>query len=104
QAAAAAAQAQLNIASAELAAAQRALAALWGGAQEMIDATGPWEFQSPGDVTNTAPTETLDYRLAEAEHQTAEAALRMERANSWVDLTLSAGQKRFEETGEEAWV
>jgi cobalt-zinc-cadmium efflux system outer membrane protein len=104
QALAAEAGAQLNIASAELAAAQRALAVLWGGGQDEIDPVGPWEFQQPDERINTSPTETLDYRLAVAEHDTAEAALRLEKSNAWVDVTVSGGLRRFEATGEEAWV
>ncbi len=104
QAQAAAAAAQLNIATAEHSAAQRALVALWGGDRELIDAVGPWELQQSEDRTNTAPTETLDYRLAEAEHDAAEAALRLQRANSWIDVTVNAGFRRFEGTGEEALV
>ena len=104
QAQAAEAQAQFNIATAELSAAQRALAALWGGVQEIVDATGPWEFRRASDQINTAPTEALDYRLAVAEHETAEAALRLEKANAWVDVTVNAGFRRFENTGEQAWV
>lgn len=104
QALAAEAEAQLNIASAELAAAQRALVVLWGGGQDAIDAMGPWEFQQPDERVNTSPTETLDYRLAVAEHDTAEAALRLEKSNAWVDVTVSGGLRQFEATGERAWV
>ena len=104
QAAAAEARAQLNIAMAELTAGQRALAALWGGSQEAIGATGPWEFQQPDDETGTAPDQTLDYRLAQAEHDAAEAGLRLEKANSWIDVTVDAGLRRFEATDEQAWV
>lgn len=96
--------AQLNIATAEHAASQRALSALWGGEREPLDAVGAWEFQQPGDDLNTAPNETLDYRLAEAEHDAAEAALRLEKANAWVDVTVSAGYRRFEATDESAFV
>lgn len=104
QALLAAASAQLNIATAEHAASQRALSALWGGDRDLLDAIGPWEFQQPNDKLNTAPNETLDYRLAEAEHDAAEAALRLEKANSWIDVTVSAGYRRFEATGENALV
>jgi len=104
QAQAAEAGAQLNIASAELAAAQRAIAALWGGGTDVIDAVGPWEFQQPGEQTNASPTDTLDYRLAQAEHEAVEAALRLEKSNAWVDVTVSAGFRRFEATGEQAWI
>lgn len=96
--------AQLNIATAEHAASQRALSALWGGERELFDAVGPWELQQPGDDLNTAPNDTLDYRLAEAEHDAAEAALRLEKANAWVDVTVSAGYRRFEATDENAFV
>jgi len=104
QALAAQAEAQFSIASAELAAAQRGLAVLWGGAESAIDAVGPWEFQQPDERLNTSPTDTLDYRLAGAEHDAAEAALRLEKANAWVDVTVSGGLRRFESTGEQAWI
>lgn len=104
QAQAAAAQAEFNIATAELAAAQRALAALWGGSQDVVDAVGPWEFRRANEQANTSPTETLDYKLAVAEHDAAEAALRLEKANAWVDVTFNAGLRRFELTGDQAWV
>lgn len=104
QALAAQAEAQFSIASAELAAAQRGLAVLWGGDQSAIDAVGPWEFQQPDERLNTSPTDTLDYRLAVAEHDAAEAALRLEKANAWVDVTVSGGLRRFESTGEQAWI
>jgi cobalt-zinc-cadmium efflux system outer membrane protein len=104
QALAAQAEAQFSIASAELAAAQRGLAVLWGGAESAIDAVGPWEFQQPDERPNTSPTDTLDYRLAVAEHDAAEAALRLEKANAWVDVTVSGGLRRFESTGEQAWI
>lgn len=104
QASAAEAQADVNVAQAEHSAAQRALSALWSGGQEAIDATGAWEFQLADETLNTAPNDTLDYRLAVAEHDAAEAALRLEKANAWVDVTISAGYRRFENTGENAWV
>lgn len=104
QAQSAEAQAQLNIASADLAAAQRALAALWGGSQDLVDATGPWEFRREHEQLNTAPSETLDYKVAVADHEAAEAALRLQKANAWVDVTVNAGYRRFEATGENAWV
>lgn len=104
QAQAAETQAQLNIASAELAAAQRALVVLWGGGQDVVDADGPWEIQPSGERVNASPTETLDYRLAQAEHDRAEAALRLQKSNAWLDVTVSGGMRRFEGTGEEAWV
>ncbi len=97
-------QAQLNIASADVAAAQRAFAALLGGMPETIDAVGPWEFRREGEGTATAPNDTLDYRLAVANHDTAEAVLSLEKANSWVDVTVSAGLRKFEATGEQAWI
>lgn len=97
-------EAQLNIATAELAAAQRAIAVLWGGGSDVIDATGPWEFQEPGQPLNVSPADVLDYRLAQADHEAAEAALRLEKSNAWVDLTVSGGLRRFEATGEQAWV
>lgn len=104
QALAAQAAATLNIATAEHAASQRALVALWGGDRELVDAIGPWEFEMSRDQINAAPTDTLDYRLAVAEHDAAEAALRLEKANSWIDVTVNAGFRRFEATGEEALV
>lgn len=104
QAAAAEADAELNIATAQLSTARRALAALWGGGQEPLDATGPWELQQSGDQTNTPPDQTLDYQLAYAEHEAAEAVVRLERANRSVDVTVNAGVRRFESTGEQAFV
>lgn len=104
QAAAAEARADVNVAEAEFSAGQRALSSLWGGGQEAIDAIGPWEFQLSDEKLNTAPNDTLDYRIAVAEHDAAEAALRLEKANAWVDVTVSAGYRRFEGTGENAWI
>lgn len=104
QALAAETEAQLNIASAELGAAQRALVVLWGGGAAAVDAMGPWEFQQPDERVNSSPTETLDYRVAVAEHDTAEASLRLEKSNAWVDVTVSGGFRRFEATGEQAWI
>jgi cobalt-zinc-cadmium efflux system outer membrane protein len=104
QAQVAEAQAQLNIATAEAAAAQRALAALWGGMQDAVDASGPWELRRDNEAISTAPTETLDYRLAVSEHEAAESALKLEQANAWIDVTVNAGLRRFEATGEQAWV
>lgn len=104
QALAAEVQAQFNLASAELAAAQRALAVLWGGSQDAVDAVGPWEFQQASERVNASPTETLDYRLAVAEHDTAEAILRLQKSNAWVDVTVSGGLRQFEATGEQAWI
>lgn len=104
QALAAEAAAQLNLASAELAAAQRALAVLLGGGPDAIDAMGPWEFQQPDDRVNTSPTEALDYRLAVAEHDAAEAALKLQKSNAWVDVTVSGGLRQFEATGEQALI
>lgn len=104
QASAAEAQAQLNLAAAELSIAQRALFALWGGREQDVDAVGPWEFSAPGDQTVTPPDQTLDYRLAHAEHEAAEAAVRLQRANRWIDVTVDAGLRQFRATDEQAFV
>lgn len=96
--------AQLNIASVDLAVAQHALSSLWGGRPVGVEAVGPWEFQRSEDRLNSAPNETLDYRLSKAEHDVAEASLRLEKANAWVDVTVSASMRRFEATGDRAWV
>lgn len=98
------AQAQLSIATVNLAVAQNALSSLWGGQAPGLEAVGPWEFQRSEDRVNSAPDETLDYRLSKAEHDVAEAALRLEKANAWIDVTVSAGMRRFEATGDQAWV
>src|SRR5690606_14001563 len=82
----------------------RALAALWGGSQDLVDAMGPWEFRRENEALNTAPTDTLDYQVAVAEHEATEAALRLQKANAWVDVTVNAGYRRFEATKESAWV
>lgn len=101
---AAEAEAQLNIATASVEGARRALGALWGGVADNVEAAGPWEFQRPEEGGDTAPSQTLNYRLAVADHDAAEASLRLEKANGWVDVTLSAGLRRFEATGEQAWI
>lgn len=103
QAATAQAQAQLSAADADVSIARRALSALWGG-EEIVAAVGPWVFQRPEEADAPAPDQTLAYRLARAEHASAEAALRLEQANSWIDVTVDAGVRQFRATDEQAFV
>lgn len=87
-------------AEADALAARRALVSLWGEANasvELADAA-PAERKT----TLVDPGETLDVRLARAEKATAEAVIDRERAAGRPDLTVQAGVRRFEQTGDSA--
>ena len=87
-------------AEAEALAARRALVSLWGEANVAVELTdaGPAERKT----TLVDPGETLDVRLARAEKATAQAVIDRERAAGRPDLTVQAGVRRFEQTGDSA--
>lgn len=92
---------RVRAAEADYAAAQRALAALWGGSENLPDAVVAEEAipPSPGD-----PTAVLDVQLAEAELAAAIAAERRERTLSRPDVTVSVGGRRLAASDETAMV
>ena len=90
------------IARAEAAAAHRALSALWSDPQPTLELVEQeFERLSPASID---PTVALDVRLADAERVAAEAAIERERAVARPDLTIQAGVRRFEQTGDQALV
>ncbi|MBO9709907.1 MAG: TolC family protein [Caulobacter sp.] len=102
------AQAAVVAAEAEVAAARRALAALWEGAAggdggETLDLVAA-ETPSPPAAATIDPGLSLDVRLARAGREAAQAAVDRERAAARPDLTIQAGVRRFEQTGDTALV
>lgn len=97
------AAANVAAAEAEAAAARRALVTLWGEAAEAVDlADADVAKAEAGPAVD--PTETLDVRLARAERRTAEIVIDRERAAGRPDLTVQAGVRKFEETGDSALI
>ncbi|NQE65326.1 MULTISPECIES: TolC family protein [unclassified Caulobacter] len=90
-------------AEADAAAARRALATLWGEADDAVELTreAPIAEPAPGLID---PAETLDVRLARAERETARAVIDRERAIGRPDVTVQAGVRRFEQTGDSALI
>ncbi len=96
------ADAAVLAAQAQAAAARRALTSLWADPDPEIDLVEP-----PAGPTLTAaidPTASLDVRLAQAEREAAQAAINRERAAGKPDLTIQAGVRRFEQTGDQALI
>ncbi|MES2834500.1 MAG: TolC family protein [Pseudomonadota bacterium] len=93
---------EVRAAEAELAQAQRALAALWGGSDDLPEPTAP----EPLIASNVAvdPATTLDVRLAEAEVAMSIAAVERERSLSRPDVTVSVGARQFRGTDDTALV
>lgn len=96
-----AAQARVLAAEAELAAGRRALASLWGAGGEAAPDPVWLDLAPPGPID---PTATLDVRLAAAELEASRAQVEHERAKAVPDVTVQAGVRRFEETGDSALV
>jgi cobalt-zinc-cadmium efflux system outer membrane protein len=97
------AAANVTAAEAEAAAARRALATLWGEAAEAVDLVDADVAKAEAGPA-VDPTETLDVRLARAERRTAETVIDRERAAGRPDLTVQAGVRKFEETGDSALI
>lgn len=95
------AEAKVVAAQAEAAASRRALAGLWGAAGEATPETTAQGADAPAQVD---PTTSLDVRLAAAELEAARAQIDSERAKAAPDVTVQAGVRRFEETGDSALV
>lgn len=96
------ADAAVLAAEAQAAAARRALTSLWADPDPEIDLVEP-----PAGPTLSAaidPTASLDVRLAQAEREAAQAAIDRERAAGKPDLTIQAGVRRFEQTGDQALI
>lgn len=93
---------EVRAAEAELAQAQRALAALWGGSDDLPEPTAP----EPLIASNVAvdPATTLDVRLAEAEVAMSIAVVERERSLSRPDVTVSVGARQFRGTDDTALV
>ena len=95
------AETKVAAAQAEAAASRRALAGLWGAAGEATPETMEQGADAP---TQVDPTTSLDARLAAAELEAARAQIDSERAKAAPDVTVQAGVRRFEETGDSALV
>jgi len=96
------AEAAVLAAQAQAAAARRALTSLWADPDPEIELVEP-----PAAATAQVfidPTTSLDVRLAQAERASAEAAIDRERAAGKPDLTIQAGVRRFEQTGDQALI
>ncbi|NJC42011.1 cobalt-zinc-cadmium efflux system outer membrane protein [Brevundimonas alba] len=93
---------RVRAAEAEYAEAQRALAALWGGGEDLPEPTAPEAPAAPGAVID--PANALDVRLAEAEVATSIAVVDRERTLSRPDVTVSVGARQFRGTDDTALV
>ncbi|MCY1649172.1 TolC family protein [Caulobacter sp. SL161] len=96
------ADAAVLAAEAQAAAARRALTSLWADPDPAIELVEPPTGPAPSAVID--PTASLDVRLAQAEREAAQAAIDRERAAGKPDLTIQAGVRRFEQTGDQALV
>ncbi len=83
---------RVRAAEAEYAQARRALAALWGGADDLPE---PVAGDEPVPALAVDPMDTLDVRLAEAEVETSVAVVDRERTASRPDVTVSVGARQF---------
>lgn len=95
---------QAQTARVQAASAARALATLWSDAGETPDPIGPWEPQITDRLGVLDPGETLSVALAEAELAAARAAIARERTAGAIDVTVEAGVRRFEDTGDGALI
>ncbi|QTC92111.1 TolC family protein [Brevundimonas goettingensis] len=93
---------RVRAAEAEYAEAQRALAALWGGGEELPEPTAAETPAAPSSVID--PASALDVRLAEAEVATSVAVVERERTLSRPDVTVSVGARQFRGTDDTALV
>ncbi len=89
-------------AEAEAAAARRGLVTLWGEADGAVALVA--NIEGPSAPESVDPAETLDVRLARAERETARAVIDRERAAGRPDVTVQAGVRRFEQTGDSALI
>ncbi len=94
--------ARVRAAEAEYAEAQRALAALWGGADDLPEPVAPTDEAVPAAAVD--PSEALDVRLAEAEVASSVAVVARERTLSRPDVTVSVGARQFRGTDDTALV
>lgn len=94
--------ARVRAAEAEYAEAQRALAALWGGADDLPEPVAPTDEAVPAATVD--PAEALDVRLAEAEVASSVAVVARERTLSRPDVTVSVGARQFRGTDDTALV
>ena len=93
---------RVRAAEAEYAEAQRALAALWGGGEDLPEPTALDALPAPAAVID--PASALDVRLAEAEVATSVAVVERERTLSRPDVTVSVGARQFRGTDDTALV
>ena len=93
---------RVRAAEAEYAEAQRALAALWGGGEDLPEPTVSEVLPAPAAVID--PASALDVRLAEAEVATSVAVVERERTLSRPDVTVSVGARQFRGTDDTALV
>lgn len=94
------ARARAQAADADLASARRALATLLGVEGAGVEVVRGEPETAP--VGPLDPTESVDVKLAEAETEAARATVKRERTGSAPDVTLQAGIRRFEESGDQA--
>ena len=94
--------ARVRAAEAEYAEAQRALAALWGGADDLPEPVAPTDEAVPSAVVD--PADALDVRLAEAEVASSVAVVARERTLSRPDVTVSLGARQFRGSDDTALV
>lgn len=92
---------RVRAAEADYATAQRALAALWGGSENLPD---PVAGEETAPALSVDPTTVLDVQLAEAELAAAIAAERRERTLSRPDVTVRVGGRRLAASDETAMV
>ena len=81
---------------------QRALAALWGGADDLPEPSGAADETLPEGIAD--PTTTLDVRLAEAEVTVSIAVVGRERSLAQPDVTVTVGARQFRGTDDTALV
>ena len=93
---------RVRAAEAEYAQAQRALAALWGGSEDLPEPIAPETPSVSAAVID--PASALDVRLAEAEVATSIAVVDRERTLSRPDVTVSVGARQFRGTDDSALV
>ena len=105
QAAVEEARAKAQAADSDAAAARRALATLIAADEasvELVAVSLPEATGLPQGLID--PTQSLDVKLAEAETEAARAAVKRERTGATPDVTLQAGIRRFEDSGDQAVV
>lgn len=93
---------RVRAAEAEYLQSQRALAAFWGGADDLPEPAGAADEPLPDGDTD--PTRTLDVRLAEAEVTVSVAAVGRERSLARPDVTVTIGARQFRGTDDTALV